>query len=161
MDAIKKKGADSKWLISLLSLPELNIAFFAFLLHFVWEMWQIPFYIEMKEASHAGGVLFCSLATAGDAVIAVACFWIISLSKKNRTWIQYLSIKEIGWFILLSIGATIILEKINVEMLGRWEYSSAMPLLPFLNVGMVPIIQWIILSPVILFVTARQIKGAS
>lgn len=25
-------------------VPELNLAFFSFLLHFVWEMWQVPYF---------------------------------------------------------------------------------------------------------------------
>ena len=35
-----------------LQTPELNIVIFSFLLNFVWEIWQAPFFVGMPDGSH-------------------------------------------------------------------------------------------------------------
>jgi hypothetical protein len=49
--------------------PWLALGLFALLLHFVWEMLQVPFYAQMRRARHWAAVLRCTRATAGDVVI--------------------------------------------------------------------------------------------
>jgi hypothetical protein len=59
-----------------LDLPELNIAIFAFLLTFAWEILQSPFFRGMKEARHWDAVRVCTLATLGDVGIMLVGFWL-------------------------------------------------------------------------------------
>ena len=44
-----------------------------------------------------------------------------------------------------------------VHVLGRWSYAANMPLLPGLGIGVVPILQMLVLPPVIFKVTARSL----
>ena len=53
-----RRPASSRWLEN----PELNLGFFSFLLHFVWEMWQVPFFAGMPSTSHWSGVAICTQA---------------------------------------------------------------------------------------------------
>ena len=54
-----------------MALPEVNIAIFAFLLNFVWEFWQVPFFEGMPTAPHWEAIKFCTSATVGDVALAL------------------------------------------------------------------------------------------
>jgi hypothetical protein len=45
-------GARSRNQGDILQTPEVNVAIFSFLLNFVWEIWQAPFFAGMLDASH-------------------------------------------------------------------------------------------------------------
>ena len=46
-------------------MPELAVALFSFLLHFVWEMLQVPAFAGMTEMPHWEGIRLCLSATIG------------------------------------------------------------------------------------------------
>ena len=56
---------------SLSNTPELPVAMFSFLLHFVWEFLQVPTYAGMAEMAHWQGIKLCTSATIGDVNPAV------------------------------------------------------------------------------------------
>ena len=53
------------------AVPEIAVALYAFLLHFVWEFWQIAYFVDMPELSHRAGTWLCNQATfdSGSAVV--------------------------------------------------------------------------------------------
>jgi hypothetical protein len=53
----------------------------------------------------------------------------------------------------LVIGITI--EWIAVHLLGRWMYTAWMPRVPVLAVGLVPVLQMLMLLPLIFHLVAR------
>ena len=61
-----------------LGLPELQVAIFAFLLGFAWEILQGPFFQGMTEARHGEAVRLCTLAMLGDVAIMLVNFWIVA-----------------------------------------------------------------------------------
>lgn len=63
--------------------PEFNIPVFSFLLNLAWEYWQVPFFRGMADQPHWLGVKACSLATLGDAGIALAAFWVRQFSRRT------------------------------------------------------------------------------
>ncbi|MCS5422900.1 MULTISPECIES: hypothetical protein [Psychrilyobacter] len=44
-------------------------------------------------------------------------------------------------------------------MKKSWAYSDLMPMIPGTHIGLIPIIQWLTLPSVILYVCARFIRG--
>lgn len=141
------------------SLPELHVMLFSFLLNFVWEMLQAPFFKEMAMMPHWQGVKECTVATAGDTLISLVCFWIVAGSVRSRNWIQAPSNKQIGFFVVSGLVITIGFEFLATGMLGRWEYSETMPTLPILGTGLVPFLQWIVLPLLLIWFVHRQLKG--
>lgn len=137
--------------------PEGPLALFGFLYHFVWEMWQIPFYNEMMAAAHWDGVVFCTQASIGDAAIVVMCYWGVSVFF-GRNWVNRPHLREVIVFMVFGVLTTIVLEKVNTGI-GRWRYSLGMPKIPLIGVGVIPIIQWVVAIPMILFTTARFLRG--
>ncbi|MGL4947655.1 MAG: hypothetical protein ACRC4X_08390, partial [Cetobacterium sp.] len=41
----------------------------------------------------------------------------------------------------------------NVKILKSWSYSNLMPIIPIIDVGIVPIIQWLILPTLIIYLS--------
>jgi hypothetical protein len=52
---------------------------------------------------------------------------------------------------------TLVLEWLATEVLDRWSYSDAMPELPVLGTGLLPVLQWILLPPLIVWFVWRQL----
>lgn len=152
------KGSALTWNASRISnLPELNVALFAFLLNFVWEMWQIPFFAEMPQMPHWEAVWLCTRATMGDVVIMLIAFWSVATAVRSRVWVLHPNWRQITSFVLVGVLITIGMEELSLR-LGRWEYAPLMPTLPWLGTGLVPLAQWIILPPVVLWFVRRQIS---
>ena len=142
----------------LVDLPELNIAFFSFLLHFVWEMWQAPFFASMPSISHWSGVVACSRATLGDAVMAVVAFWGPALLRGSRQWFAAPRRPEVLLYVAIGLALTVAFEWLATGPLERWSYGPEMPRLPILGTGLLPALQWVLVPPVALWITARQLR---
>jgi hypothetical protein len=140
-----------------LNLPELNLALFAFLLNFVWEMLQIPFFRGMTQAPHWDALLICLQATLGDVGVALAAFWTIAWLGRDRHWPTRPRPAQIAAFALVGILITTALEWLATQVWSLWSYSGLMPMIPFLGVGLVPLLQWIVLPPLIIWFVHRQL----
>ena len=45
--------------------------------------------------------------------------------------------------------------------LSNWNYSTAMPNIPNLGVGLFPVLQWLLLPPLVAGLIGRQIRGGA
>ncbi len=142
-----------KWL----NMPEINVALFAFFLNFLWEMWQAPFFEELINMPHWEATKMCTEAAAGDAVIATVSFWGVALATRTRAWILRPHWRTVAGFVALGVMITIIVEAFAVGSLDRWQYAEVMPTLPFLGTGLLPILQWIIIPPLVVWFVRRQL----
>lgn len=137
--------------------PETNVALFAFLLNLPWELWQIPLFKGMPSSAHWGGVIQCTRAAAGDAVIALCAFWLVAVMARTRSWIRRRSSTTLGAFVAIGVVVTIALEYWATQIGGRWEYAEAMPRLPLLGTGLAPLLQWLLIPPLVAWLVRRQI----
>lgn len=140
-----------------LNFPELNVFIFAFLLNFVWEFLQAPLFEQLKDAAHWEAVKRCTIATIGDGVIMLVAFWCVALASSRR-WILEPTRSELLGFVAVGVVITIFLETLNTEYLMRWEYAPAMPIVPLLDVGLSPLMQWIVLPPLVVWFVRRQLS---
>jgi hypothetical protein len=93
-----------------LNSPEWNVAIFAFLLSFFWEIQQMPFYQVPPERSCFGVIRNCTLATVGDVGIMLTSFWVVAAVSKTRQWVRQPSRRQIGIFTLIGVLITVIFE---------------------------------------------------
>jgi len=141
----------------LLLLPELNITFFSFILNFVWEVLQTPFFID--KSFEINTIIWYRLhCTFGDVMISLVSFWLVALIFKSRQWFLHPIRVKLFLFIAFGISYTIFSEIMNVSTKNLWGYSDLMPVIPFLGVGIVPLIQWIVIPPVLVFIVRRQLS---
>lgn len=145
----------SQWL----NLPEWNIAVFSFLLNFFWEIQQMPFYQIPPEFSCLNVIQNCTAATLGDIGISIAAFWTVAALSKSRQWFHQPSLWQMATLIGVGIAITAIFEFLATGILNRWQYSNLMPTLPIVGTGLTPLLQWLLLPPLILWFVKRQLSS--
>lgn len=143
----------------ILALPEFNVALFAFLLNYPWEFLQVPFFDDMPVMPHWEAVVFCTRATLGDVLIALAAFWGVAALARNRSWILKPTLRTVLLFVAIGVVITIGLEWHATEIDDRWQYADTMPTLPILGTGLLPLIQWVILPLLLIWFVRRQVRG--
>ena len=155
--ARRRKNA---WPTRLLALPDGNLFVFGFLVHYPWELLQVPLFAGLGEAPHWEAVKFCSGAALGDAALTVVAYWLAAMVA-GRRWIFELPGRAVAVYLAAGLIATIGLEWVNAEVLGRWEYTGAMPTLPLLGTGLSPLAQWLVLPLLVLGIVSRQLRGTA
>ncbi len=140
--------------------PEWVFAFYALLVHFFWEMMQTPFFQEMPAMAHWPATLFCLRATVGDVAITLVAYLMVAVVERDRGWF----IEPVKGAVALYLGVGLVLtaglEVHAVYWAHRWAYSPVMPIVPGLGIGLVPVVQWIVVPMVVLFVVRRHHLGA-
>ncbi len=151
----------TRWISKLPDTPEFGVLVFSFLLNLVWEVWQVPFFRGMADQPHWSGVKACTLATLGDSGIALSAFWVTAIYARTRGWILEPHKLDFAIFVGVGVVATILLETLATDVLDRWAYGDNMPRLPFLGTGLLPVIQWLAIPPLVLWLVHRQIGTRS
>jgi hypothetical protein len=116
-------------------------------LNFIWEIAQMPLYVE--DGKLLEFAVHCIVPSLGDGVIVLIIFGV--------GWIVW---RRVDWFVrpqwparilMLVTGLIIavVIEWVAVYGMGRWSYAENMPVLPILNVGLSPVLQMLLLPPVI------------
>ncbi len=130
--------------------------FLALLFHGVWEHAHIILYTGYDAME---GILpVWILATLGDVLYAIVVFSIISLAKGGTGWIR-----SAAPYDMLAAAALGFLVALMVEYkglyLGRWAYLPSMPIVPILAVGLSPLLQMTLVTPLSLYVTKWLLKS--
>lgn len=60
-------------------------------------------------------------------------------------------------FVSVGVAITILFEWLATNILDRWVYADSMPTLPILGTGSIPLVQWIIIPPLVLWFVRRQL----
>ncbi len=118
-------------------------------LEFAWEFAQFPLYAEWGENDSATVLGFALHCTAGDVLILAACFTLTAFlygtpdfhRRPGRPWLL---------FTLSGAAYTVYSELANVYVRESWGYAPEMPLVPLLHVGLAPLLQWLVLPPLLL-----------
>jgi hypothetical protein len=142
-----------------LQAPEFNVGVFGFLLNLAWEFWQIPFFVGMADQPHWLGVKICTQSTLGDVAILLAAFWITAIAAHTRNWVLLPRRQDLAIFLGVGIIATMLFESMATGLAGRWAYTMNMPRLPVIGTGLLPLLQWLVIPPLVLWFARRQIKG--
>lgn len=119
----------------------------AFIINFAWEIIQSPlYYVAYYSVQH---IAFCALASVADAIMVLLIYFSFALIYKNPLWIKNLTALRI--FVLMLVGAigAIVAEMRHLSA-GNWAYDKSMPILPAVDVGLSPVLQFMLL-PVLIF----------
>lgn len=144
-------------------LPEFSIAVFGLLLNYPWEFLQVPLFEGMPEARHWDAIKTCTRATLGDAAIMLIAYWSVSLATGSRNWLLAPNTRRILMFAGTGVVITIAIERLALAgaWFGGWQYSSLMPVVPGVEVGLSPLLQWIVLPPLVVWFSRRHIRGSA
>ena len=108
-----------------------SITICSFILHFVWEMLQMPLYNNMLLDWRS--TFFCALASVADTILVLLIYYGFALLYKNNWWtIRPRPYRLIILIITGGVGAA--LGELRHINLGTWSYSAQMPMIPGLIV---------------------------
>jgi hypothetical protein len=134
----------------------LRLALAAFVLNWVWELAQMYFYESGKAAWHE--FAFCTIAAIGDSLLTVLAYAVGAAFSKNVQWALGGGRKAYLAFALFGAGSAVVIERIALTV-GFWEYADRMPIIPLLDVGLIPVVQLTLLMPAALWLTIRTGKN--
>ncbi|HXI01179.1 MAG TPA: hypothetical protein VNI52_13005 [Sphingobacteriaceae bacterium] len=124
-----------------------------FLSNFIWEVFQMPLY--KIGTPNLKSIAFCVLASVADAIMVILLYYVFAFAYKTPFWIQTLTIQRMVMLILVgAVGA--ILAEMRYTSEGDWAYADAMPLIPLVNAGLSPVLQFMLL-PVLTYYTSFRI----
>tara|TARA_R110001592_G_scaffold68626_1_gene210270 strand:- start:27434 stop:27955 length:522 start_codon:yes stop_codon:yes gene_type:complete len=131
------------------------IALLAFGLNWIWEVAQGPLYEGFVfDLEH---ISFCGLASIADMFMVILLWFGFALIYKDIYWIGQMKGRRVFWLILAGgIGA--ILAEMRHTAAGNWSYAQDMPLIPWVEVGLSPVLQFSFLPLIIFFFTKRIVN---
>jgi len=147
----------SKWIVKLITAPETNLFLFAFLLNFVYEVWQSPYFEFYNMPLLADKIGYITHCTVGDGIIAIFNFWIVSALRGSRYWLLNSTWKPRLLFTTLGWIYTFISEIYRVQVAKL--YGVSLLAIPGLGISWLPLLQWAILPSLVLYMTKRHILG--
>lgn len=147
----------ARWFANLPSSPEFNVLVFSFLINLAWELWQVSFFQGMAEQPHGAGregLYAGNLRRYGHRAGRVLGHGFHRRDQK----LDYAT-EQVGYRNLYCVGlvATIIFEALATGALERWVYNDAMPRLPIVGTGLLPVIQWLVIPPLVIWFVRRPI----
>jgi hypothetical protein len=124
-------------------------------------MWQMPLF-EFSESSDLLAMNWmCTQASLGDGVIAVLAYYFVCFVKKGPWLSSAATIRDMILFLVPGIVLTIVMEYLNTLILFRWAYGSLMPVIPGLNIGLAPFMQWLIIPPLVYLACKKKLSNRS
>ena len=114
------------------------ILFFVFvlILNLIWEFSHYGLY---NDYSSVTGIPHLIIASFGDLFFVGLIFLFVSLKNKKMGWIKKPKRADYFFIVFLGLAISVVIEIINVNLLGRWEYKPEMPLV--FGIGLSPLLQ--------------------
>lgn len=133
----------------------LTIGLIALPLNLIWELVQMPLY--KGPSYNIAQIAFCALASVADALMVLLLYFGVSLIFNNSFWIQHPKWQQVAITILMG-GTGAVLAEIRHLSSGTWAYADSMPIIPIVNVGMSPVLQFMVLPLLIYYLSNVLLK---
>ena len=120
--------------------------------HLGWEILQLPLYTLWSIGTlrqQAFAVVHCTL---GDAMIAGLSLLLALAVFAHATWPRANVARVSLATLAFGVGYTIYSEWLNINVRGSWAYSDRMPIVPVIGTGLAPLLQWVVVPTLALWV---------
>lgn len=130
-----------------------SFSIFGFIFNFIWEWIQCsPFFIHLGNAPTVNSML---VATLGDVGLMVVVYIVISIWVGKLNWFLG-SLNSITIFRIVSVSVTMaVLVELFALRTGRWAYTEKNPIIPVLEVSILPILQTILINLFSFFISKK------
>lgn len=125
-----------------------------------WEFAHIPLY-TLWETGTVSEIVFAAVhCTGGDILIALSSVMLSLILFGTGSWPSERRQLVVASTVAFGLAYTIFSEWLNIEIREAWAYSDLMPLIPLIDVGLSPFLQWIVI-PLAGFYFAKAFPTAS
>ena len=118
--------------------------------NFPWEMAHSLLYRDTAGLTLGEHLLCCGLVSLADGAGITTIFALGAAVSKEPRWTRRRSATRLGATALLGLGLAVVAEKLALH-LGWWAYGPAMPRVPGTELGISPLIQFVVLPLGVLF----------
>lgn len=137
------------------SANAVTIFVIAVAVNYVWELAQSPLYLGQDEFRAL--LWHCLRAALGDGVLVLFILLSGIFVIRRPDWYRQLGRTGYFWMLSAGLGIGIAIEWLAVHVAGRWAYAPAMPVIPRLEIGLVPVLQMLLL-PALIFRLASLVE---
>lgn len=114
------------------------------LANLVWEFAHMPLY-TLWDTGSPSEIAFAALhCTGGDVLIALASVMLALFMAGQASWPQSGNRRLIAVTVILGLSYTLFSEWLNIEIRQSWAYRDIMPVVPLVDAGLSPVLQWIV-----------------
>ena len=128
----------------------------AVMINYAWELAQTPLYAGV---SFPGALWHCFVASLGDGFLVLFIFAAVAGAVRSLDWFRQVGATSLVAMIAAGLAVGFAVEWWGLHIAKRWQYSELMPLIPWTGVGAAPILQMLLLPPVIFWTAARLTPG--
>lgn len=111
----------------------------------VWEFAHMPLY-TLWETGSVGEIIFAAVhCTGGDILIALSAVMLSLFLFGSGAWPRERRVPVVAGTVVFGLAYTIFSEWLNIEIREAWAYRDLMPVIPILDAGLSPVLQWLII----------------
>ena len=115
----------------------------------------MPLYTLWSYGTPSALILDVLQCTGANTVIALGALAVAIILTGTQAWPTQHYVRVALLACGLGVAYTLFSEWLNVEVLRTWAYSDLMPVIPGIEIGLSPLIQWIAI-PLLGFWWARH-----
>lgn len=120
-----------------------------------WEILQLPLYTIWTTGTAREVVFAVVHCTGGDVLIALTALTLALVAVGTKDWPAESHQRVMFVTVVLGVGYTIFSEWLNIVVRANWAYAPSMPIVPIINTGLSPLLQWIVI-PLLALSLARM-----
>ena len=118
--------------------------------NFPWELAHSLLYRGVPGFTWSQHLLCCGLAALADGLGIVAIYYAGAVVFRDPRWSRRCSPARLGLVLVLGFAGAVLTERLALQ-LGWWAYGPAMPRVPVTDLGISPLVQFVVLPPGVLF----------
>ena len=128
--------------------------------HLTWEIGHIPLYTIWVEGTW-GEIGFAILhCTGGDLLIAMSTMLLSLFLAGTAAWPFERVRRVLAVAVMFGVAYTIFSEWLNIVIRAAWAYRDIMPVVPILDAGLTPLLQWVVVPTLAYLAALRLPRGA-
>ena len=125
-------------------------------LNYLWELGQSPLYLPPSRLRDMWW--HCFKASLGDGLLVGLIYVICSILFGKLDW--YVRIRTSRYYTMMATGLAVgVLVEWAALRTHRWTYATAMPLIPGLQIGLVPVVQMLVLPLLVFWIAGTCTAG--
>lgn len=116
----------------------------------------MPLYQLWEEGTSKEIVFAAVHCTGGDILIALVSITAALILTNNYNWPKRNVRKVITLTIVFGFLYTVFSEWLNIEVREAWAYSDLMPVIPIIEMGLSPALQWVVVPTISLWWASKS-----
>lgn len=125
-----------------------------------WEAAHLPLYTIWQNGTPGEKAFAVVHCTGGDLLIALASLALALVLAQQPAWPVRAHRRVAALTIGFGVAYTIYSEWLNIVIRKSWAYSDLMPMVPVIDTGLSPLLQWVVV-PMLALRFARRAAKAS